>query len=89
MAEPYEWTATSGGEEYIDSRSLISVLDEINDTPNNLWDDDWTGIKAAIETIKEDVEEWEDGATLIREDCFVGYAEEFARDIGSFDPDAG
>jgi hypothetical protein len=48
---------------------------------------------AILEAFAQDgynnVTDWEDGATLIRESYFTEYAEELADDIGAIDKDAG
>jgi hypothetical protein len=88
-----------GTPEIIDSRDLIARADEIeaaNDAADDGEDDDRdqdardeeTELLAAIrELADQGIEDWEDGATLIREDYFKTYAQEFAEDIGAM-PDA-
>jgi hypothetical protein len=44
---------------------------------------------AELESLAEEITEWDDGATLIPEDEFEDYARELAEDIGAIDRDAG
>lgn len=76
---PFEGSA----DEILDSRDLIAyAADETNREDDAETCD-------AIDDLAHEVGEWEDGATLIREDAFTGYAQELAADIGAIDDSHG
>lgn len=88
------------GEEYLDSCDLIARLDELRTTAADHTDDpdlpdldeDEKQELYALESINNEgessFEDWMYGTTLIREDRFIDYAEEYASDIGAIDRDA-
>jgi hypothetical protein len=91
------------GDETIDTRDLEQRLEELEaalEEEKETWEegdnddpyleemfDDWDELKA-IRDLKDEVSDWIDGQTLIRDDYFVTYAEEFAEDIGAISSDA-
>jgi hypothetical protein len=86
-AQTYEWDQLGG--EIMDSRSLIAVAEEIEETPREDWEDDWAETLAAVKAIEDYAPaDWQYGETFIREDHFEDYARELAEDIGAIDKDA-
>ncbi len=81
-------TKTVTASEIIDSRDLLEFLEAYDeDDPDNDPDD----VAIADEIIRlsnEGIEDWQYGATLIREDYFKEYAQELAEDIGAIDRNA-
>lgn len=82
---------------YIDTRDLankiVEMREELADNPN-LADDDPMKLGsqgcevlaneiAEIETLEDEISEFNSGETMIPTDEWVEYAEEFARDIGA------
>lgn len=76
----------------IDSRDLIAEADELRDRlddEDDPLDDSERERLAAIDSLAEEVSEWQHGAALIHESYFTEYAQELAEDIGAIDKDAG
>jgi antirestriction protein len=75
---------------YLDSRDLEKEADELRDRVDDgeELDEDEAKRLAEIESLRDEIGEWFDGATLIPEDDFEDYARELAEDIGAIDPDA-
>lgn len=73
--------------EIIDSREVIDALT----LPFNGLDPEQRGLAAALVDLAEQgetLEDWAHGVTLIRDDYFTRYAEEYAIDCGLVDPAA-
>lgn len=73
------------GDNYIDSRDIIARIEELERDEEALDDDE----KDELETLRKAAEEgeqyasdWEYGAQLIHEDCFVDYCREKLEDCG-------
>jgi antirestriction protein len=77
-------------QDIIDSRDVIARVEELRDMESR--DQDETDELAALEALAKDAEsysdDWEYGATLIRDSYFKEYAMELADDIGAIDKDA-
>jgi hypothetical protein len=86
MATTHEWQRL--GNQLMDSRDLIAVAEEIENTEPEDREDKWEETLEAINAIADDVSEWQYGATLIREDYFEEYAQQLAEDIGAIGRDA-
>ena len=83
--------------EMMDSRDLIEWVAEYNENTENqsFASEPWEAVQEAINTRKAirelelaGFEDWEYGATFIRDDYFKEYAQDLAADIGSI-PEAG
>jgi antirestriction protein len=76
------------GGEVLDSRDVIEALAEL-DAEDEL-DEDEIELRDALRALDEEApgEDWIYGATMIREDYFEQYAQEFAEDIGAIDASA-
>jgi hypothetical protein len=77
------------GEDYIDSRDLIELLDELRERPLSLFEAGDFELLAALEELESEcVEDWSYGAMFTREDCFEDYARDFAESIGAISSNA-
>lgn len=77
--------------EFIDSRDLIKRLEEIEEELEGCDEDERADLEEEAEEIREMencAEDWIYGATFIRDDYFVSYAQNLAEDIGANDRDA-
>lgn len=79
------------GEGIIDSREIIeaaqALRDEIEDDPRELDDDE----QALLDFDSDEgpnIQDWPYGATMVRQDCFEGYAQQLAEDIGAIEDNA-
>jgi hypothetical protein len=80
----------------IDTRDLAERLEELESRdadvytsiPEEPLDEDERAELAELQILRNDVSEFDDGATLIREDDFESYARELAEDIGAIPLDA-
>lgn len=85
--------------EVMDSRDLIEARKEAESElemmpePIDEQDPEVEELKALIEGVDDldnsGITDWQYGATLIRDDYFVQYAQEFAEDIGRMENDNG
>ena len=88
----------TSSEDVIDSRDVIARIGflerwdcgEVNkpcdDTDCPTHDEDRAAELAALRDLAgQDISEWEDGATLIRDSYFTEYAEQLAEDMGAID----
>jgi hypothetical protein len=72
-------------EDVIDSRDVLTAIDEIVDgnVPPAEWDDALLLLLHRLDDEGRDAsEDWQYGATLIRDDYFTHYAMELADDMG-------
>lgn len=100
MSPPYIDIDDARGAEYIDSRDLIELREQMSadlsdiiiDGEPESYDGQATelaeGIAAIDELESEGISDWEHGAQLIREDRFEDYARQLAEDIGAIKSDA-
>lgn len=82
-------TKTITAEELIDSRDLIEFLESYDEDDPDNDPDDTVIADEIIRLSNEGIVDWEDGATLIRDDYFTVYAQELAEDIGAVDDSHG
>ena len=89
-------TNISSSDAYIDSRDVIARIDELEAKIEEAKDseDECIDEEEELKNLKELEEQakssadWKYGETLIREDEFTNYAEEFAKDIGATQNDS-
>ena len=83
--------AIDNSRDVIDSREIIERIDELKALQKKQALDAWD--ESELETLQnldsEDIAEWHDGATLIRDSYFTEYARELAQDIGVILRDGG
>ena len=74
----------------MDSRDIIEALAELDAEDPGSLDQVELDLRDALRELDEKApsEDWTYGATMIREDYFENYAQEFAEDIGSIDRNA-
>lgn len=82
----------SNYDDIIDSRDIIERIAELGNIDRRDLDQ---GERYELETLTElasdgeaNVSDWRHGEALIRDSYFVEYAQEFADDIGAFNPNA-
>jgi hypothetical protein len=74
--------------EIIDSRDLIKEIDDLEAMEDHeLTADDRERLAELRVVAESGIEDWIYGATLIREDYFVTYAQDLAEDIGAIGRD--
>ncbi len=93
----------SNSDDYIDSRDVISRIDELESEVDDLYPDGWDDDTEESEDDMGELSElrillalqdeanhgdWQYGATLIRETYFEDYARDLAEDTGAIDPNA-
>ena len=84
-------TDVSNTDDIIDSRDVIARIEELEaeydaEAFEENLDDDEREELLSLKTLAEEAENccsWEDGATLISENYFTRYAEQYAEDIGA------
>ena len=78
---------------YLDSRELADRLEELEkqdeDEDATPLDEDERDEMESLLSLKNEISEWFDGATLVPEDEFEDYAREMAEDIGAINSSAG
>lgn len=84
----------TSNDDTIDSRDVIARIEELGEMIRegvDDTDDDRAKLAAltALADQGENIDDWQYGATLIRESYFVTYAQELAEDIGAIDHNAG
>jgi CHAD domain-containing protein len=69
--------------DFIDSRDVLSRISELEERAD-LDSEEQVELDALHKLAEkgEGVEDWEDGATLIRDDVFTDYAKDLAEDLG-------
>lgn len=93
----------SNMDDYIDSRDVITRIDELESEVDDLYPDGWDDDTEESEDDCGELSElrillalqdeanhgdWQYGATLIRETYFEDYARDLAEDTGAIDPNA-
>jgi len=85
----------SNSDDIIDSRDVISRIDELEEQRDNEaqgLNEDEEAELAALQSLAEEAEgycaDWGYGETLIRDSYFAEYAEQLADDVGAIDRDA-
>jgi antirestriction protein len=83
----------SNSDDIIDSRDVIARIEELEEIAQEPeWaledNDELSALKALAGEASQYAEDWEYGATLIRDSYFESYALELAEDIGAIDPNA-
>lgn len=84
----------TNADEYIDSRDVIDRIDYLESEQESEGEDfdseDFDELRKlqAFADQASDFYEWSFGVSFIRDDYFVDYAQEFARDIGRVDDNA-
>lgn len=77
-------------DDVIDSREIMDRIAELSEQDSR--DDDETAELTKLETLAADggesSEDWQYGATLIRDSYFKDYAQDLAEDIGAIDHNA-
>lgn len=101
MTKSYDDLDDLVGSDIIDSRDLISALADYDDEidPDSVNEDDpdtresikdeYGEIAEEIRALEGCVPDWYHGSTLIREDHFKDYAQQYAEDTGAVNDDAG
>lgn len=83
----------SNWQDIIDSRDVIERIQELADllSVDLITEDDFAELLALRKLAEEsdyNVEDWEHGATLVRDSYFVDYAKELADDLGVYPHEA-
>jgi hypothetical protein len=92
-------TDITNSDDVIDSRDVIARIEELEAERDSFEDGDWAEASpdeaaelATLQALAKDGEnyadDWQYGATLVRDSYFEQYAEELAADIGAIDPKA-
>jgi hypothetical protein len=92
-------TDITNSDDVIDSRDVIARIEELEAERDSFEDGDWAEASpdeaaelASLQALAKDGEnyadDWQYGATLVRDSYFEQYAEELAADIGAIDPKA-
>lgn len=77
------------GQDIIDSREIISAIDELQSRGDDLSDYEKEALESLLRLhqIGESINDWFDGVTLVRDSYFKTYAMDFADEIGALPSD--
>jgi len=80
----------SNNDDVIDSREVNERITELQESTDELSQDERTELATLLALAQQGatIDDWQYGATLIRDSHFVDYARELAEDLGAISPNA-